>query len=157
MKMLLAAILCIGSAQAQTATIPTIMNSYLQVKDALVKSDPGKAASAAAELTNIIKTANPDEWAVKEKKAFEAVSKTLQESAEAISKTTDLAKQRTGFATLSVAVWKIIQVAETVKGKVYYQYCPMKKAYWLSLESAIKNPYYGSSMLTCGNISDQKN
>lgn len=157
MKMLLAAILCIGSAQAQTATIPTIMNSYLQVKDALVKSDPGKAASAAAELTNIIKTANPDEWAVKEKKAFEAVSKTLQESAEAISKTTDLAKQRTAFSALSISLWKIIEVAEGIKGKIYYQYCPMKKAYWLSLESAIKNPYYGSSMLTCGNISDQKN
>lgn len=39
---------------------------------------------------------------------------------------------------------------------VYYQYCPMKKAYWLSMEKEIKNPYYGSSMLTCGKVIETK-
>jgi len=37
---------------------------------------------------------------------------------------------------------------------VYYQHCPManggKGANWLSKENAVKNPYYGSQMLTCG-------
>ena len=28
----------------------------------------------------------------------------------------------------------------------------MKKAYWVSQESEIKNPYYGSSMLSCGKV-----
>jgi hypothetical protein len=28
----------------------------------------------------------------------------------------------------------------------------MKKASWLSNDKAIKNPYYGSAMLTCGNV-----
>jgi len=28
----------------------------------------------------------------------------------------------------------------------------MKKAVWLSNEKAIKNPYYGSQMLTCGKV-----
>jgi hypothetical protein len=37
---------------------------------------------------------------------------------------------------------------------VYQDYCPMKKAYWLSSEAAIKNPYYGSQMLSCGKIND---
>ena len=37
---------------------------------------------------------------------------------------------------------------------VYYQFCPMandgKGANWLSKENAVKNPYYGSMMLSCG-------
>ena len=37
---------------------------------------------------------------------------------------------------------------------IYYQHCPMyndgKGANWLSKDSKIKNPYYGSKMLTCG-------
>ncbi|RYF82932.1 MAG: DUF3347 domain-containing protein, partial [Chitinophagaceae bacterium] len=33
-------------------------------------------------------------------------------------------------------------------------YCPMKKALWLSNEKAIKNPYYGSAMLTCGKVTE---
>ena len=35
---------------------------------------------------------------------------------------------------------------------IYEVYCPMKKASWLSADKAIKNPYYGSSMLTCGEV-----
>jgi hypothetical protein len=37
---------------------------------------------------------------------------------------------------------------------IYYQNCPMynkgKGANWLSKDNAIKNPYYGKEMLTCG-------
>ena len=39
---------------------------------------------------------------------------------------------------------------------IYYQYCPMynggKGANWLSKENTVKNPYYGSMMLTCGKV-----
>jgi hypothetical protein len=35
---------------------------------------------------------------------------------------------------------------------IYQAYCPMKKANWLSNDKAIKNPYYGSAMLTCGKV-----
>lgn len=156
-KILLATMIYIGSLQAQPATVQTMVNSYLQVKDALVKSDPAKAASAATELSTGIRLVNPVDLAMKERTAFETNGKILLESAETISKTTDLSKQRTAFAALSVALWKIIELSESIKGKVYYQYCPMKKAYWLSLEPGIKNPYYGSSMLSCGNISAEKN
>jgi len=30
----------------------------------------------------------------------------------------------------------------------------MKKAYWLSSEAAIKNPYFGNAMLACGKITE---
>ena len=46
-------------------------------------------------------------------------------------------------------------VAKAVKltdAPVYKAYCPMKKAYWLSAEKEIKNPYYGSAMLSCGSV-----
>ncbi|RYG53246.1 MAG: DUF3347 domain-containing protein [Chitinophagaceae bacterium] len=35
---------------------------------------------------------------------------------------------------------------------VYLQYCPMAKASWLSNENEIRNPYYGTAMLTCGEV-----
>ena len=39
---------------------------------------------------------------------------------------------------------------------VYYDHCPMyndgKGGDWISKESSIKNPFYGSQMLTCGKI-----
>jgi hypothetical protein len=37
---------------------------------------------------------------------------------------------------------------------IYYQFCPMendgKGAKWISKDETIKNPYYGSQMLSCG-------
>jgi hypothetical protein len=53
-------------------------------------------------------------------------------------------------------MWKIVKNNSEIRESVYYQYCPMKKMYWLSKEETIKNPYYGSKMLTCGNVSDKK-
>jgi hypothetical protein len=32
------------------------------------------------------------------------------------------------------------------------QYCPMKKASWLSDSKDIRNPYYGANMLDCGSV-----
>ncbi|GAB4249543.1 MAG: hypothetical protein Kow00109_25600 [Acidobacteriota bacterium] len=35
----------------------------------------------------------------------------------------------------------------------YYRYfCPMAKKGWIQAEKGTKNPYYGSSMLTCGQL-----
>ena len=44
--------------------------------------------------------------------------------------------------------------ASKLKNAIYYQHCPMandgKGANWLSKEEEIKNPYFGSMMLSCG-------
>jgi hypothetical protein len=77
---------------------------------------------------------------------------TLLKDASAISSNKDLKEQRIRFAPFSE---NMIALAKTVKlsaEPVYQQYCPMKKASWLSKEQGIKNPYYGSAMLTCGSV-----
>ena len=37
---------------------------------------------------------------------------------------------------------------------LYYDYCPMAKAYWVSEEGNIVNPYLGQAMPTCGSVKD---
>jgi Cu(I)/Ag(I) efflux system membrane fusion protein len=43
-------------------------------------------------------------------------------------------------------------------GTLYVQHCPMafnnKGADWISREHDIRNPYFGVSMLTCGDVTD---
>jgi hypothetical protein len=81
----------------------------------------------------------------------------LLKATEKLSKASDLEKQRTAFNDVSTAMWKLVKVSDKVNEAVYYQYCPMKKAYWVSNEKEIKNPYYGPSMLTCGKVIETKN
>jgi len=40
---------------------------------------------------------------------------------------------------------------------LYEDYCPMKKMSWLSESKEIKNPFYGSKMLSCGKVQKQIN
>jgi hypothetical protein len=54
-------------------------------------------------------------------------------------------------------MYELIKVSK-VDEPVYVQFCPMANngegANWLSKESAVKNPYYGSMMLTCGSVKE---
>ena len=50
-------------------------------------------------------------------------------------------------------MYQLMKVSKT-KTPIYVQHCPMandgKGANWLSKENQVKNPYYGSKMMTCG-------
>jgi hypothetical protein len=133
-----------NTAFAQQHT-DSLLSSYLKMKDALVKSNSKQSMSNAKEFFDILESEND----FPEKKA-------LTESVKTIMNTDKLEKQRNAFAVLSLDMWKVVERAESLPGNVYYQYCPMKKMYWLSSEEVIRNPYYGSEMLTCGNVSDKK-
>ena len=63
--------------------------------------------------------------------------------------------QRAQFNALTTEVEKLVKSSKLTGGKVYKQYCPMADGYWLSSESGIKNPYYGSEMLECGEVKEE--
>jgi hypothetical protein len=52
----------------------------------------------------------------------------------------------------STNLFKLSKAVELIKEPVYYGYFPMNKSYWLSDKAAIKNPYFGKQMLTCGQL-----
>jgi len=77
------------------------------------------------------------------------LSKALLADAQNISNSQDIDKQRKFFKSLSKNLHDLIKVSKSSE-PVYYQYCPMEDANWLSREKDIRNPYYGAKMLTCG-------
>ena len=132
------------SAFAQNTN--TLLNNYLSVKNALVNSDEKAANQAIGILCEGIKAEN--NFAQKE---------ALLKAAEKMTKAESVEKQRAVFNEVSTTMWQLVKNSTNVSQPVYYQYCPMKKVYWLTNEAAIKNPYYGSSMLTCGKVSESIN
>ncbi|MGB3343542.1 MAG: efflux RND transporter periplasmic adaptor subunit [Aequorivita sp.] len=141
--------------------LKAVFDDYMVIKDALVNDNsetPKKGASALLKsLQNIDMKQLEEEpahsrWMQSEKE--------LQESALAISKTTDIKIQREHFVHLSA---HLINAVKTfgINQKVYVDFCPMANndigAFWLSTEEEIRNPYFGASMLTCGEITDEIN
>jgi len=135
-----------SSAQESSKAEPgQLLSLYYDIKDALVS---GNAATASAKAGDFVKAIN----SIDTKIVGEANRDALLKDVTVISNSKDLKEQRVSFAPFSE---NMISLAKTVKlstDPVYQQYCPMKKASWLSNQQAIKNPYYGSAMLTCGSV-----
>lgn len=131
--------------------LQSVYDAYFTVKDALIKSDAKLTSAKAKDLLTAITAVKMDKLKSDEHTAWMKVMKKLAADAKSISTSSDLKKQRETFKSLSKSTYELIKVSKSSQ-VVYKQYCPMADADWLSKEKAVKNPYYGSSMLTCGNV-----
>jgi hypothetical protein len=73
-------------------------------------------------------------------------------NAAAKLKSTDLMLARSGFGDLSDSLIAFLKAAVAPSNPPYQFYCPMVKKNWLQSDREIRNPYYGSSMLKCGEL-----
>lgn len=133
--------------------LQTVFNTYFSVKDALVTSDASATTTVAKELVTAINNVKMDQLETDVHRVWMKVFKQLKDDASQIANAKDIKKQRHHFVTLSKEMYSLMKVAKYDE-TVYYQHCPMandgKGANWLSKENEVKNPYYGSKMLTCG-------
>lgn len=139
--------------------LKAVFNDYMVIEKALVNDDPALPKEGAKDLLKRIEEV--DMKLVNEEPGHShwmLLDKGLQESALAISKTSDIKEQRDHFYDLSNYLINAVQTFG-INQKVYLDYCPMvnndEGAFWLSTEKEILNPYYGASMLRCGEIADE--
>lgn len=138
----------VPTSREETTTAPSqLLQSYLSIKNALVA---GKPANASAGADEFVKALNDIDIKI----INEATRNALLKDATHIAESKDISHQRELFSAFSdnmIALAKTVKLSEE---PLYLAYCPMKKSSWLSSEKTIKNPYYGSSMLTCGSIKE---
>ncbi len=122
-----------------------ILKMYLEIKDALVKSDGVAASKAANDLVAML---------------GDEKDETLQQikfHAGHIAETNDVEHQRGHLPEFSENVYKLVKKGN-LKEPLYWDFCPMandgKGAYWLSKDKEIKNPYFGDKMLKCGSVKE---
>ena len=140
------------SSQHVFAQVSDILPSYYGVKDALVAGDADAAAAKASQLLKAIDGVDMAKMSAKDHTAFMAIKEKLTFDARHISEKKEIAHQREHFTTLSANMLTLARGAKLSEQPIYEEYCPMKKASWLSNDPAIKNPYYGNAMLTCGKV-----
>ncbi|MFV8347372.1 DUF3347 domain-containing protein [Flavobacterium sp. ZB4P13] len=130
-----------------------VFDNYFLLKDALVKTDGKTASMQSKKLLSAINEIKMETLKMEEHMVWMKVMNQLKEDAKHISETQDVKHQRDYFMTLSKNMYELLKVSKA-ETPIYYQFCPManggKGANWLSKESTIKNPYYGSQMLSCG-------
>ena len=144
----------ISTTNAFKGQLEKVFNAYIELKDAFVGDDSSIASRSAESLLSAMEKVDMKELSNNEAhNHWMLISKEIKGSATSISEISDIEKQRGHLKHLSAHLSKAVKLFG-VNQKVYEQFCPMadnnKGAYWLSLNEPIKNPYYGSKMLTCG-------
>lgn len=136
-----------------------VFDSYMVIEKALVDDNAETPQSAASALLKRIESV--DMKLVKEEPGHSHWMKLesgLQEAALGISNSSDIEEQRNHFKQLSNYLINAVQTFG-INQKVYLDYCPMVHndtgAYWLSDEEGILNPYFGASMLRCGEVVEE--
>jgi hypothetical protein len=129
-------------AESTPAVSGALLADYSQIHEALsADSVAGVAAAAAALGSHARAAAVPAE----SKPAYEKVAV----AAEAM-KGDDIEALREQMNALSRALAAVVDTAGGKEAGLFY--CSMFDGYWLqkSGDSELRNPYYGKSMLTCG-------
>ncbi len=133
-----------------------IIISYINLKNRLVNDDSKGAADKGKVLLASFERFDTKTLDAKQKKEYLDIADDAKEHAEHIGDNAGkIDHQREHFATLSKDINDLIKMFGT-KQKLYQDHCPMynegKGAIWISESKEIKNPYYGSQMLTCGSL-----
>lgn len=147
-----------------TTQLVSLLNNYYTLKDALVATRAGQADNAANKVSAIsdsliiyIRSDSNNSTAILPyldtiKICVKAMTSMMDEGCE---------KKRIHFEGISDAMYTILKKAELKNAGIYQQFCPMafnnKGAYWLSNTEEIKNPYFGSKMLECGEVTETLN
>lgn len=140
------------AAKGQGSTLPQLLSAYYNIKDALVVSDTKAVSANATAFEKLAASVSKEKLSEKEQKILNETIPGLQKNATQIVTAKNIEEQRKYFQALSDNMFLLVESVKFSDQPVYQQYCPMKKAYWLSSEQNIKNPYYGKQMLNCGKV-----
>lgn len=140
------------------AQLDLLVEVYLELKDALVTSEPEIARQKANALRIVFSNIPSGDLSGELAARWQELSRQLNQSAQELEESGDLAEQRIVFAKLAGPMIRLTKTFGPLGKKVYVQHCPMaldgKGADWLSYVREIKNPYLGYDMQTCGTVTD---
>lgn len=141
--------------------LENVVNHYLILKDALVKDNLDIAKKEALTLEKLIKKADGLKFSPEAKISWDKLSAQLKQRSTQLSEAKNIEEIRAGFDEFSAEMIMLATIFQPTSKKLYIQHCPMadndRGADWLSLSPDVKNPYYGSAMLSCGEIKKEIN
>jgi Cu(I)/Ag(I) efflux system membrane fusion protein len=144
--------------QAKEALQP-LYASYLKWKDSLTNDDFAEAQKMATSMKSALDKINMSLFKVDAHNAWMKYQGSLSNSLEHVQHFSGIEQLRKAFQTVSSTMIDMTNTFKPLAETIYVQHCPMadnnKGADWLSTSKEIKNPYFGSSMLTCGEVTKE--
>lgn len=138
------------------AALEPVVEAYLRVQESLAIDDfeaARRQLAVLADATNDVSMTGPE----RTRRAWSNVASSLVGHARHAAKVEADGEVRLAFEQLSAGVITLLRAfGNPLQSPLKVAYCPMafdsSGAQWAQLGGAIQNPYYGPSMLRCGDV-----
>jgi Cu(I)/Ag(I) efflux system membrane fusion protein len=138
-----------------------LFDYYFNLKVALANDDFEKAKEAGMAMHTSLEKVNMNQLKGDAHSLWMQLSTSLKPSLQHIEHFGDIKLIREKFIAISNTMITIMASFDPLSSTVYIQHCPMADsnngADWLSQEKEIRNPYFGESMLKCGEVKKEIN
>ncbi|MBT3756913.1 MAG: DUF3347 domain-containing protein [Candidatus Cloacimonetes bacterium] len=143
-------VLSLFAENSFSETMNMITAEYLKIKDTLAYDKTENVQENAKSILELTKKLNTTNIIGEYKDYFEDLPSKIFVAAKDLSKAKNIKSMREAFNDLSkpMAMWATIVKPSGIN----VAYCSMAPGSWLQTGQEILNPYYGASMLNCGEI-----
>ncbi len=145
------------SAEAKKSLQP-LYKDYFEFKDALTKDDFNSAKKALLAFEKSFNKINMSVFKGESHKVWMNYQTELKKQTLHATHIKNIKELRMTFEPISNVMIAMTKAFNPLTESVYVQFCPMansdKGANWLSKENKVVNPYFGASMIKCGEVKE---
>ena len=146
------------SEQAK-AELKPLFAKYIEVKMALVDDNFEGSHQHSIEMMKILENVDMGVFEGESHMVWMKHEKQLRSHVGKANSTTNIDELRAVFKPLSSEFVALVKAGGSIDQPLYIGYCPMADnnngGDWISTEPEIRNPYFGASMLGCGEILEE--
>lgn len=132
------------------AAMHPIVGEYMKLCDVLAADNTEGVAEAAKRIGELAATLQTDGITGAHARYYKTIPQRIQSGAQKVAAAKGLETIRNVLSELSkpIVLWATLAKPAGIK----IMYCSMKPGSWLQKDTVLRNPYYGSQMLHCGEI-----
>ncbi len=131
-----------------------ILQSYLKIGDGLAADSTDDVRTEGERIEKLAPKLDAKSVTGEHAAHYQDLPSKITDAARTLSKAKSLEEARTAYKKLSmpIGMWATMSKPKGID----VVYCDMAKASWLQEKGPVRNPYYGSKMLRCGDVVKSK-
>lgn len=145
--------------QKAKESLQPLFTEYMAMKDALTNDNLKEAKEAGSKILKAVDGVNMSLFTGESHGVWMGLSSDLKNTLQHVQHFNTLKEIREPFQQVSKSMIDLETSFNPNDETLYVLHCPMannnKGADWLSTTKEVKNPYYGQSMLTCGEVTKE--
>lgn len=129
-----------------------LLENYMDIKNALANEDLAALRKGAEGFQAEVKKLRLKGLIIEDMMHLKRVRDSIRINTGQLLTTETVEAAKKPASDIATQLWTIVEKMRFDKEKLFLQYCPMEKAYWISREQKIFNPFAPLTMPSCGSV-----